>query len=58
MGLGRKTKIHPTIFDGSDGFRMHAMLTDYSPVVKKDPDAKLWFAHNDGVNFIDPRTFD
>jgi len=46
--------IHPTIFDGSDGFRMHAMLTAYSPVVKKAPDGKLWFAHNDGVSSIDP----
>ena len=50
-----KHAIHPTIFDGSDGFRMHAMLTGYSPVVKKAPDGKLWFAHNDGVSAIDPR---
>ena len=41
--------------DGSDGFRMHAMLTGYSPVVKKSPDGKLWFAHNDGVSLIDPQ---
>ena len=50
-----KHVIHPAMFDGSDGFRMHAMLTGYSPVVKKAPDAKLWFAHNDGVSFIDPQ---
>jgi len=50
-----KHTIHPTIFDGSDGFRMHAMLTGYSPVVKKSPDGKLWFAHNDGVSVIDPQ---
>ena len=50
-----KHVIHPAMFDGSDGFRMHAMLTGYSPVVKKAPDGKLWFAHNDGVSFIDPQ---
>ena len=50
-----KQAIHPTILDGSDGFRMHAMLTGYSPVVKKAPDGKLWFAHNDGVSVIDPQ---
>ena len=50
-----KHAIHPTMFDGSDGFRMHAMLTGYSPVVKKAPDGKLWFAHDDGVSFIDPQ---
>ena len=50
-----KHAIHPTMFDGSDGFRMHAMLTGYSPVVKKAPDGKIWFAHDDGVSFIDPQ---
>jgi len=49
-----KHVIHGTLFDGSDGFRMHAMLTAYSPVVKKAPDGKLWFAHHDGVSVIDP----
>ena len=46
--------IHGTVFDGSDGFRMHAMLTAYSPVVQNAPDGKLWFAHHDGVSVIDP----
>ena len=50
-----KHAIHPTMFDGSDGFRMHAMLTGYSPVVKKALDGKLWFAHDDGVSSIDPQ---
>ena len=50
-----KHAIHATMFDGSDGFRSHAMLIGYSPVVKKSPDGKLWFAHNDGVSVIDPR---
>ena len=50
-----KHAIHSTMFDGSDGFRMHAMLTGYSPVVGKAPDGKLWFAHDDGVSFIDPQ---
>ena len=51
----REHAIHATMFDGSDGFRMHAMLTAYSPVAKKAPDGKLWFAHNDGVSVIDPQ---
>ncbi len=50
-----KHAIHATAFDGSDGFRSHAMLIGYSPVVKKSPDGKLWFAHNDGVSVVDPR---
>ena len=50
-----KHAINATMFDGSDGFRSHAMLIGYSPVVKKSPDGKLWFAHNDGVSVIDPR---
>ena len=49
-----KHSIHGTVFDGSDGFRMHAMLTAYSPVVQNAPDGRLWFAHNDGVSVIDP----
>ncbi len=49
-----KHLIHGTVFDGSDGFRMHAMLTAYSPVVQNAPDGKLWFAHHDGVSVIDP----
>ena len=50
-----KHELRPTVFDGSDGFRMHAMLTGYSPVVKESRDGKLWFAHNDGVSVIDPQ---
>jgi len=50
-----KHAINATVFDGSDGFRSHAMLIGYSPVVKKSLDGKLWFAHNDGVSVIDPR---
>ena len=49
-----KHVIHGTLFDGSDGFKMHAMLTAYSPVVQNAPDGKLWFAHHDGVSVIDP----
>ena len=50
-----KHAINATMFDGSDGFRSHAMLIGYSPVVKKSPDGKLWFAHNDGVSVFDPQ---
>ena len=47
--------IHAVMFDGSDGFTAHALFTVYSPVVKKAPDGKLWFAHSDGVSVIDPQ---
>jgi signal transduction histidine kinase/ligand-binding sensor domain-containing protein len=60
-----KHAVHPLIFDGSDGFRMHRMFGNSpvspstyarnSPVVQRSADGKLWFAVVDGVSFIDPR---
>lgn len=50
-----KHKVRSTIFDGSDGVRVHALLTNYAPVVTKSADGKLWFVHSDGTSVIDPR---
>jgi len=50
-----KHKVRSTIFDGSDGVRLHALLTNYAPVVTKSADGKLWFVHSDGTSVIDPR---
>jgi len=51
----QKHKVRSTIFDGSDGVRVHALLTSYAPVVTKSADGKLWFVHSDGTSVIDPR---
>jgi signal transduction histidine kinase len=61
-----KHAVHPLIFDGSDGFRIHRLFGNSAvspstyapngrPVVQKSADGKLWFAVTDGVSFIDPR---
>jgi signal transduction histidine kinase/ligand-binding sensor domain-containing protein len=48
--------IHATVFDGSDGLRTLAVLTnDYSPHVTKSADGKLWFVAPDGISVVDPR---
>jgi len=47
--------IHTTVYDGSDGIRLHELINGNSPVVTKSVDGKLWFAHSDGVSAIDPR---
>ena len=49
-------RIHATVFDGSDGLRTLAVLTnDYTPHVTKSPDGKLWFVAPDGISVVDPR---
>ena len=49
-------RIHATVFDGSDGLRTLAVLTnDYTPHVAKSPDGKLWFVAPDGISVVDPR---
>ena len=49
-------RIHATVFDGSDGVRTLAVLTnDYTPHVAKSPDGKLWFVAPDGISVVDPR---
>jgi len=48
--------IHPTVFDASDGVRLHPFLTsNYSPRVAKSSDGRLWFVSGDGVSVLDPR---
>jgi signal transduction histidine kinase/ligand-binding sensor domain-containing protein len=49
-------RVHATVFDGSDGLRTLAVLTnDYTPHVTKSPDGKLWFVAPDGISVVDPR---
>jgi signal transduction histidine kinase/ligand-binding sensor domain-containing protein len=49
-------RIQATVFDGSDGLRTLAVLTnDYTPHVTKSPDGKLWFVTPDGISVVDPR---
>ena len=52
--LDSKRAIHPTMFDGTDGIRIHTLINGFSPVVTKSADGKLWFTHADGVSVIDP----
>jgi len=50
-----KRTIQVTVFDSSDGVRIHATNSGYSPRVAKTADGKLWFTPFDGVSVIDPR---
>ena len=52
--LDGKRAIQNIVFDGSDGIRLHASITGYSPLVTKSTDGKLWFVYSDGVSAIDP----
>ena len=53
--VDKSQKIHPTVFDGADGFFPRAdPLATYSPRVSKGPDGKLWFLSSGGVSAIDP----
>ena len=47
--------LHPALFDGTDGIRVHTLINGFSPVVTKSADGKLWFTHSDGVSVIDPQ---
>lgn len=47
--------VHPTVFDNTDGVRMHEISYHaYSPPVTKSLDGKIWFSPEDGVSVIDP----
>ena len=46
--------IETTVFDASDGIRMKALLTGYTPRVSQAADGKIWFAHLDSISVIDP----
>ena len=47
--------IQRTVFDASDGVRLVALLTGYTPRVSQSADGKIWFAHLDSISVIDPR---
>jgi signal transduction histidine kinase len=49
-----KYMIRTTVFDSSDGVRVHAIGSGYSPQVARSPDGRLWFASEDGLSVIDP----
>jgi signal transduction histidine kinase/ligand-binding sensor domain-containing protein len=52
----RKKTVHTTVFDASDGVRLHSIPnSNYSPVIAKAPDGRLWFVSGEGVSIIDPR---
>jgi signal transduction histidine kinase/ligand-binding sensor domain-containing protein len=49
-----KRTIQSTVFDDSDGVRVHTP-GGYSPSVAKSTDGRLWFLPWDGVSVVDPR---
>ncbi len=48
-------RLQVTVFDSSDGVRVHDGTTGNSPSVAKSADGKLWFLPWDGVSVVDPR---
>jgi len=54
-GKDPKRTIQATVFDSSDGVRIHAVDGGYSPRVAKSADGRIWFLPFDGVSVIDPR---
>ena len=46
--------IQPTVLGASDGVRLVALLTGYTPRVSQSADGKIWFAHLDSISVIDP----
>lgn len=48
-------KVHATVFDSSDGVRIHASPGGFTPQVGKSPDGRIWFLPWDGISVIDPR---
>lgn len=50
-----RQRVYATVFDSSDGIRIHASPGGYNPQVGKSPDGRIWFLPWDGVSVIDPR---
>ena len=48
-------KIHPTIFDDSDGVASQSLSGSQTPHAAKSRDGKLWFWNLDGLGVLDPR---
>jgi signal transduction histidine kinase len=49
-----KRTIRAAVFDSSDGVRIRANASGYSPRAAKTADGRLWFLPGDGVSVIDP----
>ena len=45
--------IHPIVLDRADGIKRHA-FTEFTPVVTRSVDGRIWMAHWDGVTGLDP----
>ena len=54
-GSDHPPSVETTLFDGSDGVRIHTAPGGYTPSVGKSPDGRIWFLPWDGVSVIDPR---
>jgi ligand-binding sensor domain-containing protein/signal transduction histidine kinase len=56
-GEGAKQMVHPTVFDVSDGVRVHEVSNDRpgTAMVAKSLDGRIWFVSFDGISVIDPR---
>jgi PAS domain S-box-containing protein len=50
-----KQRVQATVFDNSDGVRIHAAPGGFTPQVGKSPDGRIWLLPWDGVSVIDPR---
>jgi signal transduction histidine kinase/ligand-binding sensor domain-containing protein len=50
-----KQRIHPTVFDSSDGVSSHRYTGGYGSTVAKAGDGKLWFLRGGGIGVIDPK---
>ena len=54
-GKDTSPALQATVFDASDGVRIHAAPGGYTPQVGKSPDGRIWFLPWDGVSVINPR---
>ena len=50
-----KRVVQTTVFGASDGVATRAGFAQYTSLVTKSPDGKIWFTPYDGVSVIDPR---
>jgi signal transduction histidine kinase len=48
-------RIQSTVFDASDGVRVKALMTGYTPRVSQSADGKIWYALLHNVSVIDHR---
>jgi PAS domain S-box-containing protein len=54
-GNSQARPVQATLFDSSDGVRVHTAPGGYTPPVGKSRDGRIWFLPWDGVSVIDPR---